>query len=165
MRFRKCKHVLVSLDEMDQQLTQDEYRQQATTFLNHLVKLLNDVTFPIWMFTLLEPPQHTANCRNPKMPRTSDHPCNDVLLDLFRPDQKQFPEQVHLLDNTDLTLPRFDECNHVDVLTVIALRAYVFVGKQVAAWRKVGQKGLVDGLHRNGTVEPNFELVPYTAWS
>lgn len=161
-RIRKCKHILVSLDELEDNLSQAEYRQQVQTFIGHLVKMTNDSTFPIWFFTVNEPPMKASNCHSPKVPRSTNHPCNDVLKDLFR--AESFPNQVHLLDNTDISSPQFDE-NRSDILTNIALRVFVLVGKGVAEWRAMGQAGKIDGLHRNGTVEPNFELVPYEGWS
>jgi hypothetical protein len=161
-RFRKCKHILVSLDEMEE-LSQMEYRSQVTVFIGHLLRLMDDETFPIWMFTVNAPQMAPRNCHSPTLPRTTDHPCNDVLKDLFRDDAENFPNRVHLLDNTDISNPSFGE-NVPSVLATIAMRVYVFVGKGVADWRAVGQHGLIDGLHRNGTVEPNFELVPYEGW-
>jgi hypothetical protein len=163
-RVRKCKHILVSLDDLRESVSQGEYKAQVTTFLKHLKKLIDDDTFPIIMFTVNEPPMQASNCHTPSMRRTSDHPCNDVLKHLFRPGSKVFPERVRLLDNTDLSLPQFDE-NRLDVMTVIALRVYVLVGKQVAEWRAMGQHGMIDGLHRNSTVEPNFKLIPYDEWN
>jgi hypothetical protein len=162
-RFRKCKHVLVSLDQVEEAMSQADYRKQVTTFVEHLVKLLNDSTFPIWFFTVNEPPMLASTCHSPAMPRTTDHPCNDVLKDLFRPEAKTFPAQVHLLDNTDMLRPQFDE-NRQDILALIALRVFVFVGYQVEQWRNDGQVGRQEGLHRGGKVEPNFDLVPYEGW-
>jgi hypothetical protein len=163
-RVRKCKHILVSMDDLRESISQDEYKAQVTTFLMHLTKVINDDTFPIIMLTVNEPPMHASNCHTPSMARSTDHPCNDVLKHLFRPESKLFPDRIRLLDNTDLSLPQFDE-NRRDITAVIALRVYVLVGKQVADWRAMGQHGLVDGLHRNHTVEPNFALIPYDGWS
>jgi hypothetical protein len=67
------------------------------------------------------------------------------------------------MDNTDLTLPQFDE-NRADVIAVIAFRLFAVVGKGVSDWRAVGQKGYVKGLQRNGTVQPNPVLEPYEGW-
>ena len=161
-RVRKCKHILFSLDEMETPVSQSEYKEQMTTFVGHLLKLMNDDTFPIWLFTVNEPPMRATSCNAPFRDRTTNHPCNDVLKDLFR--SKAFPDRVHLLDNTDLSNPQFDE-NRDDVLTIIALRVFVFVGKQVSTWRAMGQMGKIDGLHRNGSIEPNFKLVPYEGWA
>jgi hypothetical protein len=167
-RIRKCKHILVSMDDLRESISQDEYKKQVTTFVWHLTKVLRDDTFPIMMLTVNEAPMHASNCHAPTMTRSTDHPCNDVLKHLFRPESKLFPDQVRLLDNTDLSLPQFDK-NRPDITAVIALRIYVLVGKQVADWRAMGQHGAVDGLHRNNTVEPKYEtkeyLVPYDEWS
>lgn len=160
-KIRKCKHILFSIDEPSQPTTQVEYKKQITTFVGHLLKVIDDDTFPIWLITSTEPPMHAKNCYDPLGQRTSDHPCNHVLRELFL--SKAFPERVHLLDNTDVTLPRFDEARE-DVLSIIALRVAVVVGKGVSGWREMGQKGMIDGLHRNGEVEPNFKLMPYTGW-
>jgi hypothetical protein len=163
-RVRKCKHILVSMDDLRESISQDEYKAQVSTFLRHLTKVIDDDTFPIIMLTVNEPPMHASNCHTPSMARSTDHPCNDVLKHLFRPESKQFPDRVRLLDNTDLSLPQFDE-NRRDITAVIALRVYVLVGKQVADWRAMGQHGMIDGLHRNNTVEPNENFVPYDGWS
>ena len=164
-RLRKCKHILLSLDEFKQPLSQQEYQEQLVRFVNvHLQNVIPDKTFPIWVFSVNEPPMNTTNCFSPTLPRTTDHPCNDVLKDLFAPDSKAFDERIHFLDNTDLSLPHLDT-NQADILANIALRVYVIVGKGVSVWRHMGQSGKIDGLHKNGTVEPNFELIPYEGWS
>jgi hypothetical protein len=161
-RFRKCKHILVSIDQIQTPLSQQEYANQVTTFIHHLLKAFPDETFPIWMFTVNESPMTSTNCLAPYfLPRTSDHPCNDVLKDLFA--KKTFPDRVHLLDNTALSLPQLGE-NLDDVQAAIALRIFVFVGKKVQEWRASGQEGRIDGLHRGDTVEPNFDLAPYPDW-
>lgn len=163
-RFRKCKHILVSLDEIQTSLTQKEYADQVTVFVQHLLKAFPDETFPIWMFTVNESPRQATNCRGPfYLPRTSDHPCNDALKDLFDSTKKTFPERVHLLDNTALSLPQLVE-NRGDVFAAIALRIFVLVGKKVGEWRRSNQIGQIDGLHRGDNIEPNFELVAYEGW-
>jgi hypothetical protein len=163
-RFRKCKHILVSMDQIKTPLTQQEYADQVTGFINHLTRAFPDETFPIWMFTVNESPMAPTNCLPPcYLPRTSDHPCNDVLKDLFDRSKTTFPDRVNLLDNTAISFPQLGE-NPYDVQAAIALRIFVLVGKRVREWRKSGQVGRENGLHRNGAVEPNFELVPYPDW-
>jgi hypothetical protein len=170
-RFRKCKHIFVSVDEIGTPLTQKEYKDQVTTFINHLLNAFPDETFPIWMLTVTESPRSATNCQPPYyLPRTSDHPCNDVLRDLFNGDNvggsqggSLFPQRVHLMDNTAISLPQLGE-NRDDVIAAIALRIIVEVGKKVGEWRESGQIGLIDGLHRADKVEPNFALVPYEGW-
>mmetsp|Transcript_34033 Transcript_34033/g.81804 ORF Transcript_34033/g.81804 Transcript_34033/m.81804 type:complete len:560 (+) Transcript_34033:97-1776(+) len=122
-RIRKCKHLLVSIDEIkndldgsgtNKPLTQQQYADQVTTFLHHLEKAFPDETFPIWIFTLNESPITPTNCVSPYyLPWTSHHPCNDVLFDLFtRTDPTmtttgtKFSSRVHLLDNTMISLPQ-----------------------------------------------------------
>lgn len=161
MKFRKCKHILISMDQVKEPSTQSEYVQQVTTFINHLLTAFPDETFPIWMFTVMEPPKSPHNCLDPVGPRSSEHPCNDALKALFK--NSPFPDRVQLLDNTDITFPQLGE-NLKDVATAIALRIFVFVGKQVSIWRKNRQKGTIKGLERGDNLEPNFELVPYTGW-
>jgi hypothetical protein len=147
-RFRKCKHILISLDETKVPLSQKQYAEQVTTFLQHLVKAFPDETFPIWMFTVSESPMKPTKCQPPYyLPRTSDHPCNDVLKDLFDSSKKIFPERVNLLDNSPISLPQLGQ-NRDDVAAAIALRIFVFVGKKVQEWRASGQYGAIDGLHR-----------------
>jgi hypothetical protein len=170
-RFRKCKHILVSLDEMEddsQSLSQMEYQSQVETLLHHLQEAFPDETFPIWMLTVNEPPFQASstttssnNCHSPTLPRTSDHPCNDALRDLFS--KQGFQNRVQLLDNTDLTLAQLGE-NKQDTMAVIALRIFVFVGKRVQEWRAAGQSGFVGGLKRGEVVEPNGPLIRYEGW-
>lgn len=173
MNFRKCKHILVSLDELDKQLSQKEYKSQVESFLNHLVNAFPDETFPIWMHTVMESPEATTNCHTPSLPRSSEHPCNIALKELFR--DSPFPSRVHLFDNTDLTLPQLGE-NKRDIIPVVALRTAVFVGKKVKEWRDSGQKGVKKGLITGGIMtsegdisggklEPNGKPIPYTGWS
>jgi hypothetical protein len=156
--FRKCKHLLVSVDEMEKPVTQEEYKTQVTTFLHHLVKCFQDPTFPIWMLTVNEPPMNASMCTTATRSNT-DHPCNTVLKDLFS--TSPFPSHVQLLDNTDVSLPQFDR-NQKDIFAVIAMRIYAIVGTRVAQWRDSGQRGAIDGLHRGDKIELNEELlVPY----
>jgi len=194
MRFRKCKHVLVSIDEVKNptssgdntgndaklsQLSHDEYRAQLITFVNHLVKAIDDDTFPIWIFTVMQPPMEATNCHNTVAKdstvsklgqKSSEHPCNIILKDLFREHIEEshmspvFPNRVRLLDNSDLSLPQWNREGYADIIAAVALRIFVLVGHRVKEWRDVGQSGIVKGLMRNGVLEPNFELVPYN-WS
>jgi hypothetical protein len=180
-RFRKCKHILVSIDEIQKDpnsgkpITQQQYADQVSTFLHHVEKAFPDDTFPIWMFTVNESPIAPTACIEPYyLPRTSHHPCNDVLFHLFynsdSTDRKKKSKRVHLLDNTMIALPQSMLQSAKDVVSknvvtaTIALRIFVFVGKKVKEWRDAGQHGAIDGLHRGENVEPNFELVPYTGW-
>ena len=148
-------------------MSQKEYESKVKTMVGHLEKIIPDTTFPIWFFTVNEHPSRATNCHSPYLSRTTQHPCNDVLRKLWDPSQPAFANRVHLLDNTDLLQPLWgdERLLYENMLAVIALRAFVIVGKGVSDWRAVGQAGKVDGLHRNGTVEPNFELVAYTGWS
>lgn len=162
-RLRKCKHILLALDEFSTPISQQQYKDQVVEFANvHLQNVIPDKTFPIWVFSVSEPAMNTTNYYDPILPRTTDHPCNDILKVLFR--SNVFDERIHFLDNTDLSLPQFEESNVGAVLANIALRIFVIVGKGVGDWRHMGQQGLIDGLHRNGTVEPNFALIPYEGW-
>ena len=52
--FRQCKHILVSLDELDVAVPQRDYVDQVETFVKHLFKAFDaEHTFPalIWLFT------------------------------------------------------------------------------------------------------------------
>ena len=174
-RFRKCKHVLVSLDDEVQMLLLDDdnnnnnnnnssttttttttkqytktttsslllssqrvYATQMTTFINHLLKVFPDETFPIWVFTIYnESPMMmikptttttTTNCINDQFlsKESNYHPCNTVLKYLFGKQQQQkggdesnllFPKRVHLLDSTMVSsslLLLFDNNNDYD---------------------------------------------------
>jgi hypothetical protein len=159
LRFRKCKNLIISVDELKDQITQEDYKHQVAIFLGHLVKAFDDASFPIWMLTVnLSPVSSAAMCTSPKL-RTNHHPCNDALFELF--DGKSlFPERVRLLDNTDLTSPLLDE-GLQDAVAIIAMRIYAIAGDQVRAWRKAGQKGTKDGLQRNGKLEPNIDYPVY----
>jgi hypothetical protein len=203
-RWRKCKHMIVALEDFQPEtsMSQTGYKEQLQTFVGHLLKVIPDDTFPIRLLTwtttmtttMTSPPPFNNRwcccCHEDRfLPRTTDHPCNDVIKHLFNTKNRNgssaaaaaapalFPERVKLLDTTDLALPwapspfssleqqqkegqKYQEL----VLANIALRIFVVAGKQVADWRAVGQHGEIDGLHRNGEIEPNFELVPYTGW-
>jgi hypothetical protein len=161
-RFRKCKQIFISMDELQEPISQDEYTRQVKRFIHHLTKAFPDDTFPIWMFTVMESPTKSSKCHTPTLPRTSDHPCNDILKALFQ--AGSFPERVYLLDNTDLSLPRLGD-NSDDIAAVVALRIFVLIGKRVKEWREKGQIGTIKGLVRGDVTEPNFELVPYTGWN
>lgn len=161
--FRKCKHILVSLDELKEKVSQTEYIAQVTAFIHHLENVIPDETFPIWFFSVTESPMEPSNCLPKSLPgEKADHPCNVALKHLFR--NSPFPSRVRLLDVGDVVLPQLGN-RAEDIAAVIALRIYVFVGKQVRKWRADGQEGKKDGLVRGGKIEPNFELVPYTDWS
>ena len=133
-RIRKCKHILVLLEELEVQLSPKEYRDQVTTFVGHLLNLMNDITFPIRLFTWMQPPKQATSCHSPIMNRTTDHPCDDLLKNLFHPGKRTFPARVHLLDNTDITLPLLNEGSSSKALVNVALRTYVVAGQQVAQW-------------------------------
>lgn len=159
-RFRKCKTIFVSLDKLDEApMTQEEYKRQVQTFLGHIVTAINDETFPIWMITVNAPPMTASRmCTSSAMTSTTHHACNDALFSLWK--ENTFPPRVKLLDTTDLVDPQFG--SHLkDVFAVIAMRIYAIVGEQVEEWRKANQIGKVNGLVRNGKVEPNPTLVPY----
>lgn len=160
-KFRKCKHILVSMDQLEVPLTQSEYLEQMKNFIGHLLKAFPDDTFPIWIFTGMEPPYNPTNCLHPTMPRSSHHPCNIALQELFH--DSPFPERVRFMDASDISLPQLGE-NPRDVATATALRIFVFVGQQVAEWRANNQVGNIKGLQRGDTLIPNFELVPYLDW-
>lgn len=157
-RFRKCKTILVSVDELDEApLTQAEYKRRVKTFLSHIAKAIPDSTFPIWMIMVNESPMTASTmCVAPRW--SENHPCNDALNELWR--EESFPPRVKLLDTRDLVGPQFGE-NRNDRIALIAMQVYALVGQQVAAWRQAKQVGRVDGLHRNGVVEPNPKEDPY----
>lgn len=157
-RFRKCKTILVSIDELeDAPLTQAQYKRQVKSFLSHTVKAIPDSTFPIWLITVNESPMAASTMCVALIP-TKNHPCNDALNELWR--EGSFPPRVKLLDTRDVLGPQFGE-NQNDLIAVIAMRIYTLVGQQVAEWRKAKQVGRMDGLHRNNVVEPNPKEVPY----
>lgn len=160
LKFRKCKIIVVSVDELKNAVSQDTYKQQVSTFLQHLVKTFDDDTFPIWMLTVNLPSisNNSSMCTSPKR-RTNHHPCNDALFDLFGA-SKAFPDRVRLLDNTDLTDPLLDE-GLQDAVAVIAMRIFAIAGQQVNTWRTSNQRGTVEGLIRNGKLEPNIVFTVY----
>ena len=116
------------MDSVTETLSQQEYQSQVETFLNHLVKAIPDDTFPIWMLTTMENPEQPSTCHNPTLPKSSEHPCNLALKELFK--NSPFPSRVQLLDNTDLSLPQLGD-NKTDIAAVVALRLYVVIGKKV----------------------------------
>jgi hypothetical protein len=160
--FRKCKNVLISVDELKESVSQSDYKNQVEYFINQVIKCLHDETFPIWMLSVNIPPMVSELpklCHSPQK-HTHNHPCNDALFDLFDKKRTSFPHQVKLLDNTDLSDAHFDQ-NSKDIYATIAMRIFSLVGKQVEMWRSVGQKGIKEGLMRNGTLEPNMEQEDY----
>lgn len=163
-RCRKCKHIFLSVDDLDEPVSRIVYEQQLVAFVGHLEKLIDNPTFPIWILTVIEPPMLASNCFAPGQPRSTDHPCNDVIKLFFLPGAERFSKRIHIMDNTGLVLPQFDQ-NRDSILANVAMRIFVAVGKGVSDWRAMGQRGLIDGLHRNSTVEPNVVLVPYTGWT
>ena len=141
-RLRKCKHVLVDIEEFVTPRSQREYETEMTNFVGHLLRLMKDETFPIRIFTWMEPAVGTKHCHSPYLPWTNDHPCNDVLHKLFQ--QEAFPSRVKLLDNSALTLPYFGNDEVLlrpYLLAVVALKVFVLTGEQVASWRAAGQMG------------------------
>jgi hypothetical protein len=161
LKFRKCKIIVVSVDELKYPITQDDYKQQVATFLRHLVKMFDDETFPIWMLTVNLPSiSNPLNmCTAPKR-RTNHHPCNDALFDMFS--AKAFPpHRVRLLDNTDLTDALLEEEGLQDAVAVIAMRIFAIAGQQVKEWRRAKQRGIKEGLQRRGKLEPNIEFTVY----
>jgi hypothetical protein len=159
LKFRKCKNVIVSVDELKYSITQEEYTQQVATFLRHLVNIFDDDSFPIWMLTVnLSPILDIKMCTHPKR-RTNHHPCNDALFELFG-SIKAFPNRVRLLDNTDLTSPLLEE-GLTDAMAVIAMRIFAIAGEQVKVWRMKKQRGTKEGLLRNGKLEPNIDYQVY----
>lgn len=158
--FRKCKNVLISVDELAADVSQADYKKQVEYFINEVLKCLHDETFPIWVFTVNNPPMVPSQMCNSPSKHTHNHPCNDALFDLFNEKKSNFPPQVRLLDNTDLSDPHFDE-NLKDIHSAIAMRIFALSANQVDAWRAMDQKGIKDGLMRNGTLEPNVVQEEY----
>ena len=170
---RKCKHIFLSVDDLENTLSQEEFRNQYITFVRHLQKLMDDPTFPIWLLTSNAPATTNQNCHAPYVvPRTTDHPCNDVIRTLVQKGDV-FEDRVLLMDNTDLSLLPYslrssnDDDDSIQPLrrhmeATIALRIFVLIGKGVADWRARGQQAWSDGLYRNGTlVVPTQNLDPY----
>ena len=91
-----------------------------------------------------------------KTTKISTSCCKDARIFL-----ETTPKRVHLLDYTDLISDAREGIRPVDIISVISLRSYVILGKQVQEWRAAGQVGKVDGLRRGNIVEPNQELVAY----
>jgi hypothetical protein len=167
--IRKCKQIFFSLDNISEDpskpLSQSDYKSQVTTFVHHLQKIFPDETSPIWVMTMnTHPSLANDNCHTPVLPRTTDHPCNDALHDLFSPSQRHvFQDRVKLMDNTDLMLPLWST-QKSNMLSIIALRLYVLIGWQVAQWRAVGQVGTRDGVQKGNVLDPNKDLGIYTGW-
>jgi hypothetical protein len=157
--FRKCKHVLISIDEPESPLSQMEYKSKMITLIKHLTLAFNDETFPLWIFTTMESPINSKNCHSPNGQRRSEHPCNVALKELFQ--NSPFSSRVRLLDNTDVTNPQIGGLLKADILAAIALRIYIIVGYQVKEWRANNQVGHVKGLTKGDKEIPNFDLVPY----
>ena len=163
--FRKCKHILVSLDEPDVALSQRDYMDQVEIFVKHLLNAFDEEhTFPalIWLFTVNESAVGTENCHDP-IRKSTNHPCNDALTNLFTKNQDMFSDRVRLMDNTDISQPRKGQ-GLDEVMVAIALRTFIVVGKQVKVWRDAGMSGGIKGLTKNGVTTPNYPLEIYD-WS
>ena len=156
--FRKCKHILVSMDEPETSISQIEYKNQMTSLIKHLTNAFDDETFPIWIFTTMEQAMGTKNCHSPLGQRSTEHPCNVALREIFK--SSGFSSRVRLLDNTHLSNPQQDGF-YEDILAAVALRIFIIVGNQVKVWRAHKQVGHVKGLTRGEKEYGNFELVPY----
>jgi len=165
-KFRKCKHFLVSLDELEPALTQKDFQDKARVLIHHLMTVRHDWVEPIWILGSLESLTQTSlqprQCTQPHLLPSTDHPCNDALRDIFR-DARYREQQVHFWDLRDLVLPQTGD-NRAHVLSTIALQLYVVIGRGVAWWRSIGFTNDVRGIYRNGTLEKNFDLIPYD-WS
>jgi hypothetical protein len=139
-RIRKCKHILINFEEFEEAITQKAYKDQIVNLVGHVLRLMDDDTFPVRIFTWTESPIGSRHCHSPFLPWSNDHPCNDVLRKLFHPSNSAFPSRVKLLDNSDLTLPYLnrDGTSSVTksmrsfVIAAIALRVFVLTGDQVA---------------------------------
>ena len=134
--FRSCKIILVSIDEIREPTSQQDYKLQVETFLNQLVNAFPDDTFPILMFTMMESPERPSQCHNLSLGRSTEHPCNVALKNLFQ--KSPFPRRVQLLDNTDVTLPQLGE-NKKDSILVVASRIFVCIGKILEEWKLADQ--------------------------
>lgn len=106
-RFRKCKTIILSVDQLDLPVTQTEYKSQVKTFVGHLLKAVTDETFPIWIVTVNEPPMAVSSMCSSPAAWSGTHPCNDALFALFA--ESVFPSRVKLMDMTDLVDPQFGE--------------------------------------------------------
>ena len=174
-KFRKCKQIFISMDEI-MNLSQLEYMNQVQTFIQHLLLAFNDhKTFPakIWMLTVNDSihgrkyntkyNNHDDKCHTPhlKMESSLHHPCNDALQELFRREDMFPPDRVQLFDNTDIISAPIDMISYKDAFAVIAMRIYVIVGKQVQTWRNAGIRGTQNGLQTPTGLKPNFKLEAY----
>ncbi|CAB9496442.1 expressed unknown protein [Seminavis robusta] len=122
-KFRKCKHVFVSLDHgtsafyetsIAEPLSATAFEQRVLTFTQHLLKAFPDSTFPIWMVlthTAASSPlkaRYQANhCfedgknkdnkkkTDKQQPHSLEHPCHTVLRGMFTAPHKAelFPAQ------------------------------------------------------------------------
>jgi hypothetical protein len=132
-KFRKCKHVFISLEDVvfmetsiGDALSALEFQQRVATFTQHLINAFPDASFPIYMVlthlmmeTPLQAQYETHHCyggNNNNITATTDNPlhslenpCHVVLRQMFTQPQKAklFPaadqDRIRLLDNTPIS--------------------------------------------------------------
>lgn len=179
--FFKCKIFFVSygIDQLNKNVSPESYRKQVESLLRNIEKSHPDKTFPAWFLT----PRSTTQLRTNSCQDESDHQgqtphhvhhYNEEIRRLFNDKMTStgFESRIHLMDNTDLTESFWgnrDNQQNLDAMetqitSAVAMRCMEKIAEQVQFWRKINQKGIVQGLMRNGTLTPNPEFVQYI-WS
>ncbi|KAL7472990.1 hypothetical protein ACHAXS_013365 [Conticribra weissflogii] len=179
--FFKCKIFFISygIDQLITGVSPKSYRKQVERLLQNIEKSHPDKTFPAWFLTSRSTTQIPKNsCQDESELRGQTphrvHQYNEEIRGLFH-DKKassEFESRIHLMDNTDLTESFWsmrDNQHDFDVMetqitSAVAMRCMEKVAEQVKFWREINQKGMVQGLMRNGTLTPNPEFVQYI-WS
>jgi hypothetical protein len=157
--LEKCKIVIVSMDEIVDEISQADYKKQVEGILYQILKSMDDEAYPVWLMTVNSPPMSSSvskMCHTPSR-FTHNHPCNDALFELFDKNRRNgFPPQIKLMDNTDLRDPQFD-ANLKDLYAVISMRVYTLISAEVNEWRSTNQTAVnKEGVLYNVTANPDL---------
>ena len=177
--YTKCKIFFVSygVDRLYTDISPQAYGHEVETLLHHIEKSHSDQTFPVWFLTSRSStPDATMGCteRLGLGGRTPDrvHEFNEEIRRLFRDEhsgKSRFQTRIHLMDNVDITEAFWHvSTNRGDVnmmekqiTAAVAMRCMEKIAEQVELWRRAKQRGIKDGLQRNGTLIPNPTFIQY----
>jgi len=179
--FFKCKIFFVSygIDQLNKSVSPESYGKQVESLLRNIEKSHPDKTFPAWFLTPRSTTQLPTNsCHDESNLRGQTphhvHQYNEEIRRIFNGKKTStgFESRIYLMDNTDLTESFWgirDNQQNLDAMetqitSAVAMRCMEKIAKQVQFWREINQKGIVQGLMRNGTLTPNPEFVQYI-WS
>jgi hypothetical protein len=156
--LEKCKIVIVSIDEIVDDISQADYKKQVEGILYQISKSMDDDSYPVWLMTVNSPPMSSTSskmCHSPSR-FTHNHPCNDAIFELFDKSRRNgFPSQIKLMDNTDLRDPQFG-ANLKDLYAVISMRVFSLISAEVKGWRRRNQTATKERFLQNVTSNQIF---------